>query len=300
MKLNNRIFSIVVAFSSFFNLGILESANANLKKSFKESKDCTFENATYIHPTKKSKRFCVHGKKVLGVYNDGLSASIMGVLGKQERGDYTFYATVNYYIDQLEIEGNELIEYNCSTDGPFSDCNSKPKRRLLGYKVGTFSTSPNKGQETKVSANSNSLKNGIHTYVFESGDKYTGNYVNGKRTGKGTYIWKNGDKYVGDWVDGEMTGKGSMTWKSGEKYTGNYVNGKRTGKGTYIWKNGDKYVGDFVNSIRTGKGTLSWIDGSNYVGDFVNGKLNGYGQYTDEKGRIYKGEFKNGKFVRSY
>ena len=247
MKLNNRIFSIVVAFSSFFNLGILESANANLKKSFKESKDCTFENATYIHPTKKSKRFCVHGKKVLGVYNDGLSASIMGVLGKQERGDYTFYATVNYYIDQLEIEGNELIEYNCSTDGPFSDCNSKPKRRLLGYKVGTFSTSPNKGQETKVSANSNSLKNGIHTYVFESGDKYTGNYVNGKRTGKGTYIWKNGDKYVGDFVNSIRTGKGTLSWIDGSNYVGDFVNGKLNGYGQYTDEKGRIYKGEFKN-----------------------------------------------------
>ena len=48
-------------------------------------------------------------------------------------------------------------------------------------------------------------KTEVKTFTFSNGDKYVGDYMDGKRTGKGTYYWSNGDKYVGDFVDGKMT-----------------------------------------------------------------------------------------------
>jgi hypothetical protein len=41
--------------------------------------------------------------------------------------------------------------------------------------------------------------------------------------GKGPYIWPTGEKYEGDWVDGKMTGKRLYTWSSGQKYEGDFV-----------------------------------------------------------------------------
>ena len=34
------------------------------------------------------------------------------------------------------------------------------------------------------------------------GDKYVGEYKNGKRHGQGTYTYPIGDKYVGEWKKG--------------------------------------------------------------------------------------------------
>ena len=143
-------------------------------------------------------------------------------------------------------------------------------------------------------------RSGTGTYTWASGDKYIGDWFNGSRKWKGTYIWTSGDKYIGDFVDGTRTGKGTYIWASGDKYVGDFIDGTRTGKGTYTWVGGDKYIGDFVDGKRTGKGTLTWADGGNYVGDFVDGKIEGEGIYTPVYGDILEGKFENGTLVESY
>ena len=62
----------------------------------------------------------------------------------------------------------------------------------------------------------NSSKNGLQTETYNNGDKYVGNFVDGKRSGKGTYTWASGDKYIGDWFNGSRTGKGTYIWTSGD------------------------------------------------------------------------------------
>ena len=52
-------------------------------------------------------------------------------------------------------------------------------------------------------------------------------------SGTGTANYTNGDKYEGDFVDGKRTGKGTLTWANGDKYKGDFVDGKRTGEGTF-------------------------------------------------------------------
>ena len=123
-----------------------------------------------------------------------------------------------------------------------------------------------------------SIRNGFQTKIYENGDKYVGNFINGKRTGKGTYTWA----------------------ATGNKYIGDFINGKRSGKGTFIWASGDIYVGDFVDGKRTGKGTFIWASVGRYVGDFVDGKIEGEGIYTPINGEKLEGKFENGKLVKSY
>ena len=71
--------------------------------------------------------------------------------------------------------------------------------------------------------------------------------------GQGTYIWTNGDKYVGEWKDGKRNGQGTYTWGSGEwegeKYVGEFKDNKQNGDGVYfdtfgkvsqgLWKDGE-------------------------------------------------------------
>ena len=45
-------------------------------------------------------------------------------------------------------------------------------------------------------------QNGRGTREWQSGDRYTGDFVAGKRTGKGLYTWADGVTYEGDFVDG--------------------------------------------------------------------------------------------------
>ncbi|NQW28224.1 MAG: hypothetical protein HQ474_09960 [Flammeovirgaceae bacterium] len=66
-----------------------------------------------------------------------------------------------------------------------------------------------------------------------------------KKNKKVTYA--NGDKYEGDWVDGKMNGLGTYTFANGDKYEGDRVDGRMNGSGTYTYANGDKYEGDWVD-----------------------------------------------------
>jgi hypothetical protein len=42
---------------------------------------------------------------------------------------------------------------------------------------------------------------GVYRY-FESGDRYEGNFIEGKRHGLGIFLWGNGDKYTGNFENG--------------------------------------------------------------------------------------------------
>ena len=88
----------------------------------------------------------------------------------------------------------------------------------------------------------------------------------------GTAFSKNGDKYVGEYKDGKYHGKGTYTWgkgpNEGDKYVGGYKDGKMHGKGTYTWANGSKYVGGYKDGGRHGQGTMTSPYSSRYVGEW--------------------------------
>ena len=50
----------------------------------------------------------------------------------------------------------------------------------------------------------------------------SGNCTNGI----GTYTYADGDKYVGEFQDGKANGQGTATYASGNKYFGGYKNNK--------------------------------------------------------------------------
>lgn len=127
--------------------------------------------------------------------------------------------------------------------------------------------------------------------------------------GQGTYIWPNGDKFVGEWTNGKRNGKGSFIWPEGDLYAGDWKNGKDNGQGDYYYPGGaEQYEveitdaeldefgciqGDCVNGL----GTYTWPSGAKYVGAFENGERDGLGIYSFPGGQKILGIWNNGRFV---
>lgn len=134
---------------------------------------------------------------------------------------------------------------------------------------------------------------GRKTVAFANGNKYEGDWVNGKLHGKGTYTWADGRKYEGNWVNGNAQGKGILTWAEGDKYAGDFVNDKFTGKGIFTWVDGRKYEGDLVNNNFHGKGIYTYANGDKYEGDFVDDKFTSKGKFTCSNGKQFTGNLEN-------
>jgi len=134
--------------------------------------------------------------------------------------------------------------------------------------------------------------NGHGTLRFPSGEVYTGDFIDSRRSGEGTYSWPDGRRYTGTFREGLPNGRGTYTLPNGEKYVGDFLDNKRTGQGVYTWPDGRKYTGEFRDDKPSGQGTYTWLDGKRYVGQFSDGQANGQGTYTWPDGRTYVGELK--------
>lgn len=137
--------------------------------------------------------------------------------------------------------------------------------------------------------------NCFRSFTFSNGDKYVGEYKDGKKNGQGTYTYADGEKYVGEWKDGKRHGQGTITFVSGNKYVGEFKDDKRHGQATYTFASGDKYVGEFKDD-KYNEGTHTFANGNKYVGEYNDGKRSGQGTYTFANGDRYVGEWKNDKY----
>ena len=104
-------------------------------------------------------------------------------------------------------------------------------------------------------------------FNYTNGDRYEGEFRDGKLSGQGTYYFLadnefKGDKYVGELKDGSVYGQGTYTFANGDMYEGEYKDGVSNGQGTYKWANGDKYVGEWKDNQRTGRGIIYSAIGS--------------------------------------
>ena len=63
------------------------------------------------------------------------------------------------------------------------------------------------------------------TTTFASGDKYVGEFKDGKKHGQGAYTFANGNKYVGEYKDDKRNGQGTDTFADGAKYVGEKKDG---------------------------------------------------------------------------
>lgn len=66
---------------------------------------------------------------------------------------------------------------------------------------------------------------------------------------RGKYFWENGNRYEGDWLDGKRAGKG----KERKKLILVFDSSIKIGK-FFFASNGSTYEGDFIEGMQTGKG----------------------------------------------
>ncbi len=114
---------------------------------------------------------------------------------------------------------------------------------------------------------------------YVNGNKYVGEFKDGKRNGQGTFIYADGIKFVGEYRNGIPIGRGETTYVNGDKLIVEYKEGKRNGLGAFTRFNGDKFVGEFKDGKRNGQGleyksdetvivSGSWID-NKFIDSFV-------------------------------
>ena len=89
----------------------------------------------------------------------------------------------------------------------------------------------------------------------------------------GTSTLANGDKYVGEFKNGKNHGQGTYTYASGAKFSGEWHDGLQHGQGSYIYPNGDKYVGAWKKGLRHGKGIFTYASGKIEEGVWKKNKL---------------------------
>ena len=94
--------------------------------------------------------------------------------------------------------------------------------------------------------------NKIEIKEYENGNKYIGQFVNGKREGYGIMYFSKGGKYEGHWKNGLAEGKGIEYYQNGDRFEGDYHEDEEHGQGVYYFKNGDRIMGDYINGNKVG------------------------------------------------
>ena len=133
------------------------------------------------------------------------------------------------------------------------------------------------------------------SYTWADGDRYRGEYHDGKEHGWGIWTAAGGDRYEGQWRDGVQNGGGTYTWANGDRYEGEWREGEPHGHGTWTGAVGDRYEGEMREGTRHGYGTYAWANGDRYEGGFRDGGQHGRGTWTGADSGRYEGEWRDGQ-----
>ncbi|MEM7105951.1 MAG: caspase family protein [Bacteroidota bacterium] len=106
---------------------------------------------------------------------------------------------------------------------------------------------------TDLQCISGDCKNGKGVYEFPNGDKYEGEFVDGKFSGLGILKLADGSKYVGDFEHGQYEGYGSFYAQDGSEQTGIWEEGEYAGTEEELFGEDEDPV-DPESNILTTKG----------------------------------------------
>lgn len=109
------------------------------------------------------------------------------------------------------------------------------------------------------------------------------------KNGQGMSTSLYGEKYVGEWKNGKPNGQGTLTFPDGEKYEGKLKDGKLNGQGTYISPDGRMDVGEWKDGKTKWSRNIHFPDGRMYVGEFKDGLKKGQGTYISQMEQSMRG-----------
>jgi len=78
----------------------------------------------------------------------------------------------------------------------------------------------------------------------------------------GSVALPNGDRYLGEFREGKYSGYGSYHFAMGARYEGEWRNNERHGQGTFTHRSGERYIGEWRNDRYHGQGVELRADGS--------------------------------------
>lgn len=155
--------------------------------------------------------------------------------------------------------------------------------------------------------------NGTGIYLYPSGAKYIGQFVDGKMEGIGSCYYSDGSKYQGEWEGGYPEGEGIKVfadgsqrrglWKKGQPYEAPTAEPVKEAPPTSVAANEEKnkpakkeekqQTGCVSGDCNNGQGIYIYPSGAIYIGDFVNGEIHGIGACYYSDGSKYQGNWKN-------
>lgn len=145
----------------------------------------------------------------------------------------------------------------------------------------------------------NEEKEGYGTFIFPSGDIYTGLWKNDMMNGYGKYIQLNVGIFEGTFSKNKKHGNGCFSYFDKSFYNGSFVNDYKNGFGVYFKNNRLHYSGNWKKDMFHGFGKLYNNNGIiQYSGNFKRNKKHGKGKFYNRNGiLILDGEWKHDKFI---
>ena len=111
-----------------------------------------------------------------------------------------------------------------------------------------------------------------HTY--QNGTRFYGDFDQGKpANGRGSMLFDNGNRYDGEYRDGKRNGCGTFDFANGRRYIGEFSDDLFSGRGVWMLENGDRYIGDFEFNRCNGEGVYIFADGTSQSGIWQQGRL---------------------------
>jgi hypothetical protein len=127
--------------------------------------------------------------------------------------------------------------------------------------------------------------------VMPNGDQYDGETLDELPNGRGTMIFvETGERYEGSWVEGKRTGYGRVTYANGDSFNGEWLNDRKQGTGTYNFADGRVLSSKWLNDQAEGTGTMKLPSSESYSGRWEGGELVGEVDYRWPNGRVYTGD----------
>lgn len=129
--------------------------------------------------------------------------------------------------------------------------------------------------------------------------KYPTGCLSGDCTdGTGVYVFDTGQRYEGEFREGRSFGQGTRYFPNGDVYEGEEVNGTRHGEGIYHFADGDVFMGRFESDMREGPGAFRQAEGFLFVVAYKSGQRHGPGTVHYPDGTVRHALWEEGGFVR--